>query len=66
MTSGQDGGIGKHGLTPCITTAKIATTLQNKYHPESSENLAVWKSDNQGIKEVTLIQTGRRGGNAET
>ena len=37
-TSGQDGGVGKHGLPPYTTTTKITTRLQNKYHPESSEN----------------------------
>ena len=26
----------------------------------------MWKSDNQGIKEVTFIQRGRRGGDVET
>ena len=53
--SGQDGGVHKHGSPSCTSTAKITTTLQNKYHPELSENQAVWKSDNQGIKEVTFI-----------
>ena len=64
-TSGQDGGIGKHGLPPHTTTAKITSRLQNKYHPESSENRAVWKSNNQGIKEATFIQIGRRGRDPE-
>ena len=53
----------------CLLTQpqqKITTKLQNNYHPESSENQAVWKSDNQGIKEVTFIQTCRRGGDMET
>ena len=59
QTSGQDGGVGKHGSPPSTTTAKITTRLQKKYHPESSENRAVWKSDKQGIKEVTFIQMGR-------
>ena len=26
-----------------------------------AENQTVWKSDNQGVKEETFIQTGRRG-----
>ena len=26
------------------------------------ENLTVWNSDNQGVKEETFIQTGSRGG----
>ena len=64
-TSGQDGGAGKHGLPPCTTTAKNMTKLQNNHHPEWSENQAEWKSDNQGIKEVTFIQTDRRGGGVE-
>ena len=54
-TSGQDEGVGKHAL-PCYTaTEKITTRLKNKYHPEPSENRAVWKSNNQGFKEATLI-----------
>ena len=65
-TSNQDGGVGKHALTPHITTAKITTRLQNKYHPDSSENRAIWKSDNQGFKEAMFIQMGRRGRDVET
>ena len=45
---------------------KITTKLQNNNCPRSSENQAVWKSNNQGIKEVTFIQTGRRGRDTET
>ena len=37
-TSGQDGGTGKHGLSPCTNTAKMTTKLQNNCHPELSEN----------------------------
>ena len=44
---------------------KITTKLQNNYHPETSENHAVWKSDNQGIKEVTFTQMGKRGGGVD-
>ena len=62
--SNQHGGIGKHGSPPCTTTAKFATKLQNSYLPEKSENQAVWKSDIQGIKEVTFIQISRRGKDA--
>ena len=29
------------------------------------ENLTVWKSDNQGVKEETFIQTSRRGGDRQ-
>ena len=45
--------------------SKNYTRLQNNYHPESSANQAVWKSDNQGIEEVTFIQTGKRGRDVE-
>ena len=60
--SSQDEGVGKHTLSPCTTTAKITTRLQNKHHPDLSGNRAEWKSDNQGFKEDSIIQTGRRGG----
>ena len=36
--------------------------FKNKKPPELTENRIVWKSDNQGDKEETIIQTGRRGG----
>ena len=36
--------------------------LKAKKQPELPENQTVWKSDNQGIKEETFIQTGRKGG----
>ena len=29
------------------------------------ENQTVWKSNNQGVKEETFIQTGRRGGEGQ-
>ena len=35
--------------------------FKNKKHPELTENQTVWKSDNQGFKEETFIQIGRRG-----
>ena len=65
-TSGQDGDTHEHSWPPHATTAKITTRLQNKYHQESSENRAVWKSNNQGIKEITFIQIGKRDGDVET
>ena len=34
----------------------------NKKQPELLENGTVWKSNNQGVREETFIQTGRRGG----
>ena len=39
--------------------------FKNKKQPELTENRTVWKSDNQGDKEETFIQTGRRGGDGQ-
>ena len=36
--------------------------FKNKKQPELTETRTAWKSDNQGYKEETFIQTGRRGG----
>ena len=36
--------------------------FKNRKQPELTENQTVWKSNNQGVKEETFIQTGRRGG----
>ena len=38
QTSSQDGCVGKYALPSCTTVAKNTTGLQNKYHPELSEN----------------------------
>ena len=35
--------------------------LKKKKQPELPENWTVWKSENQGVKEETFIQTGMRG-----
>ena len=35
--------------------------FKNKKHPELTENHTLWKSNNQGDKEETFIQIGRRG-----
>ena len=35
--------------------------FKNKKQPELTENHTVWKSNNQGVKEETFDQTGRRG-----
>ena len=51
---------------PIEPQQKLQLGYKTNYHPESSENQAVWKSDSQGIKEPTFIQTGRRGGDAGT
>ena len=55
-TSGQDGDVGKHASPPHTTTARITTRLKNKYHPELSENQAVWKFNNNGFREATFLQ----------
>ena len=36
--------------------------FKNKKQPQLPENRTVWKFDNQGVKENTFIQTGKRGG----
>ena len=54
----QTGDVDKHGSPPHTTTAKITTRPQSKYHPQLSENRAMWKSDNQRSKEATFIQMG--------
>ena len=40
---------------------KGKNAFNNKKQPELPESRTVWKSNNQGDKEETLIQTGRRG-----
>ena len=64
-TSGQDGGIGRHTVPPCTTKRRTTTSLKTKKSPDLTENQTVWKSDNQGDKEETFIQTGRRGGDGQ-
>ena len=39
--------------------------FKKKKQPELTENQTVCKSDNQGDKEETFIQTGRRGGDGQ-
>ena len=39
--------------------------FKNKNQPELPENQTIWKSDNEGIKEETVILTGRRGGDGQ-
>ena len=46
---------------PPPTNKRTATNLKTK-QPELPENQTVWKSDNQGVKEETFTQTGRKGG----
>ena len=45
-----------------IAQPKEEQEFENKKQAELTENRIVWKSDNQGDKEETFIQTGRRGG----
>ena len=39
---------------------KDKNKFKNKKQPELPGNWTAWKSDNQGVKEETFIQTGRR------
>ena len=39
--------------------------FKNKKQPELTQNQTVWKSDNQGDKDETFIQTGRSGGDRQ-
>ena len=61
QASGQDGDVDRFALPPCTTNQKDNHQFKNKKQPELLENLTVWKSDNQGVKEEIFIQTGRRG-----
>ena len=49
--------------TLCLLAQQKETQQQfkNKKQTELTENRTVWKSDNQGDKEETFIQSGRRG-----
>ena len=63
MSSGQEGGIGRHTVPP--RKPKGQQQFKNKKQPELTENRTVWKSDKQGDKEETFIQTRRRGGDRQ-
>ena len=58
--SDQDGGVGRHTVAP-HTMKEGQQQFKNKKQPELTENQTVWKSNNQGDKEETFTQTGRRG-----
>ena len=47
--------------TKTRTTANLKTIKQ----PELPESQTVWKYNNQGVKEETFIQTGRRDGDGQ-
>ena len=49
-------------MPTCTTIAKNTTRLQNKYHPELSENLAVW---NLTTKDSKKLHSSRWAGVAE-
>ena len=59
-TFGQDGGVGRHTVSS-HNQNKDNNKFKNKKQPELTETQTIWKSDNQGVKEETFIQTGRRG-----
>ena len=46
---------------PVYTTERRTTNLKTIKQPELPESQTVWKYNNQGVKEETFIQTGRRG-----
>ena len=50
---------------PPRTTKRRTTNLKTKKQPEVTEYRTVWKSDNQGVKEETFIQTSRRDGDGQ-
>ena len=48
-----------------LAQPKEGEQFKNKKQPELTENRTVWNPDNQGVKEGTFIQTGRRGGDEQ-
>ena len=65
LTFSQDGGVGRHSVPPHTTKRRTTTNLKTKNNQKLPENQTVWKSNNQGVKEETFIQTGRRRGNRQ-
>ena len=65
-SSGQDEGVGRYtsALLPCINERRITTNLKT-LATRLPEKQIVWKSNNQGVKEETFIQTGRRSGDRQ-
>ena len=57
----QDGGIGRYAFASWHNQKKGNNQFKNKKQPELAENWTIWKSGNKGVKEVTFIQTSRRG-----
>ena len=52
-------------MPPCTTKSRANNKFKNKKVPEVPETITVWKSNNQGVKEKTFIQTGRWGGDRQ-
>ena len=58
---------GRHRQTHCASShnqnnnCSLKTKTTRTEQPKQTENLTVWKSDNERDKEDTFIQTGRRG-----
>ena len=65
LASGQDGGIGKTHCASSHNQKKDNNNLKTKNQPELTENRTTRKSNNQGDKEETFIQTGRGGGDRQ-
>ena len=59
--SGQDGGVGRYTVPPCTTKRRTTTNLEKKISRTARISNCMEKSNNQGVKEETFIQTGRRG-----
>ena len=57
-TSRQDRGVGRFTLPPCTTKRRTTTNLKTK-------TTRTDRKLNEGIKEETFIQTGRRGGDGQ-
>ena len=52
-------------MPPCTTKRRKTTNLKTKNN-QNCQKIKLWKSDNQGVKEETFIQTGRKGGDGQT
>ena len=62
-TFDQVGGIGGYSLPPHTTKRRTTTNLKTENNPKCQK--IEWKSNNQGVKAETFIQTSRRGGDGQ-
>ena len=62
--SSDDGSVEKQGLPLHATTSKLHLKYRTTITQNSQKSIE-WKSDNNRIKETTIIQTSRRGGDME-